>query len=238
LASVLGAGCDVGPLGGLDGAGTFPGVGSTPELRTGDPLTGAAAAGDVAAREVAAGGVATGAAAAGVVAAAGGAVVASAVFAGVGLAGEVAAGVSPAGDVPAGVVLEVGVAAAAGLAGDVAVGLAGDVAAGLAGEVAAGLAGEVAAGLAGEVAADDVPTAGAGVESTAGPLAPSCVAIDPGETVLDASTPVSVGIADAFAAAVLPLDLMGFPLDRLAMMNITPIRAATAATMTMTRRSQ
>jgi len=222
LASVLGAGCDVGPLGGLDGAGTFPGVGSTPELRTGDPLTGAAAAGDVAAREVAAGGVATGAAAAGVVAAAGGAVVASAVFAGVGLAGEVAAGVSPAGDVPAGVVLEVGVAAAAGLAGDVAVGLAGDV----------------AAGLAGEVAADDVPTAGAGVESTAGPLAPSCVAIDPGETVLDASTPVSVGIADAFAAAVLPLDLMGFPLDRLAMMNITPIRAATAATMTMTRRSQ
>jgi len=214
LASVLGAGCDVGPLGGLDGAGTFPGVGSTPELRTGDPLTGAAAAGDVAAREVAAGGVATGAAAAGVVAAAGGAVVASAVFAGVGLAGEVAAGVSPAGDVPAGVVLEVGVAAAAGLAG------------------------EVAAGLAGEVAADDVPTAGAGVESTAGPLAPSCVAIDPGETVLDASTPVSVGIADAFAAAVLPLDLMGFPLDRLAMMNITPIRAATAATMTMTRRSQ
>jgi len=230
LASVFGAGCDVGPLGGLDGAGTFPGVGSTPELRTGDPLTGAAAAGDVAAREVAAGGVATGAAAAGVVAAAGGAVVASAVFAGVGLAGEVAAGVSPAGDVPAGVVLEVGVAAAAGLAGDVAVGLAGDV--------AAGLAGEVAAGLAGEVAADDVPTAGAGVESTAGPLAPSCVAIDPGETVLDASTPVSVGIADAFAAAVLPLDLMGFPLDRLAMMNITPIRAATAATMTMTRRSQ
>lgn len=222
MASVLGAGCDVGPLGGLDGAGTFPGVGSTPELRTGDPLTGAAAAGDVAAREVAAGGVATGAAAAGVVAAAGGAVVASAVFAGVGLAGEVAAGVSPAGDVPAGVVLEVGVAAAAGLAGDVAVGLAGDV----------------AAGLAGEVAADDVPTAGAGVESTAGPLAPSCVAIDPGETVLDASTPVSVGIADAFAAAVLPLDLMGFPLDRLAMMNITPIRAATAATMTMTRRSQ
>lgn len=214
MASVLGAGCDVGPLGGLDGAGTFPGVGSTPELRTGDPLTGAAAAGDVAAREVAAGGVATGAAAAGVVAAAGGAVVASAVFAGVGLAGEVAAGVSPAGDVPAGVVLEVGVAAAAGLAG------------------------EVAAGLAGEVAADDVPTAGAGVESTAGPLAPSCVAIDPGETVLDASTPVSVGIADAFAAAVLPLDLMGFPLDRLAMMNITPIRAATAATMTMTRRSQ
>ena len=222
MASVLGASCDVGPLGGLDGAGTFPGVGSTPELRTGDPLTGAAAAGDVAAREVAAGGVATGAAAAGVVAAAGGAVVASAVFAGVGLAGEVAAGVSPAGDVPAGVVLEVGVAAAVGLAGDVAVGLAGDV----------------AAGLAGDAAADDVPTAGAGVESTAGPLAPSCVAIDPGETVLDASTPVSVGIADAFAAAVLPLDLMGFPLDRLAMMNITPIRAATAATMTMTRRSQ
>jgi len=222
LASVLGAGCDVGPLGGLDGAGTFPGVGSTPELRTGDPLTGAAEAGDIAAREVATGGVATGTAAAGVVAAAWGAVVASAVFAGVGLAGEVAAGVCPAGDAPAGVVLEVGVAAAVGLTGD----------------VAAGFAGEVAVGLAGDAAADDVPPASAGVESTAGPFAPSCVAIDPGEMVLDASTPVSVGIADAFAAAVLPLGLMGFPLDRLAMMNITPIRAATAATMTMTRRSQ
>ncbi|MDQ2740553.1 MAG: hypothetical protein M3Y35_18470, partial [Actinomycetota bacterium] len=165
-----------------DGTGTFPGVGSDREVRTGDPLTGAVAAGDVAAGATA--------------------------------AGVVAAGVCPAGDVLAGVVLEVCAAATVGLTG------------------------EVAAGFAGNAATDDVPTAGAGVESPVDPFAPSCVAADPGETVLDASTPVSVGIADAFAAAVLPLDLTGFPLDRLAMMNITPIRAATAATMTMTRRSQ
>lgn len=56
--------------------------------------------------------------------------------------------------------------------------------------------------------------------------------------VLEASTPVRLEVVEPLAGAPLPVDFTAAPFDLVATMNITATRIATAATMTMTRRSQ